>query len=111
VLSDLLSVAKAALKEPGDGAKNVAAVLTAAAFEDVLRRLASVRGLPHTEHLQDVVTALKNAGALKGAEVSIAVGYLPFRNKALHANWADVDRPGVHSVAAFAEQLLTMHFS
>jgi len=40
VLSDLIQPARAALKEAGDNAKNIAAVLAAAAYEDTLRRLA-----------------------------------------------------------------------
>jgi len=39
VLTDFLQLSRAALNEPGDGAKNVAAVLSAALFEDTLRRI------------------------------------------------------------------------
>jgi hypothetical protein len=42
VLTDLIKLARTILAESGDDAKNVGAVLTAAAFEDVLRKLADL---------------------------------------------------------------------
>jgi hypothetical protein len=110
VLSDFLLLAKEALVEPGDAPKNVAAVLAAAAYEDVLRRLASVDSSAPSEKLADVITALKDRGLLKGSQVGIAQSYLNLRNCALHAQWDKVDRPGVQSVIAFTEQLLLTHF-
>jgi hypothetical protein len=110
VLSDLVKLARAALDEAGDEAKNVAAVLAAAAYEDTLRRLAELRGVAATESLADLITALKDAGVLAGAQVGIAQSYLSFRNKALHAQWAKVDRAAAVSVLAFTEQLLVQSF-
>jgi hypothetical protein len=69
VLTDFVKLARTTLEQSGDGAKNVAAVLTAAAFEDVIRRLAELKGLPHQEKLADVITELKNVGVLQGTEV------------------------------------------
>jgi hypothetical protein len=51
VLTDFVKLARTTLEQSGDGAKNVAAVLTAAAFENVIRRLAELKGLPHQEKL------------------------------------------------------------
>lgn len=110
VLSDLVQLAKAALAEPGDGAKNVAAVLAAAAYEDTIRRLAAISGIQPFEKLADTLTALKDKSILVGAQVAIAQSYLPFRNKALHAQWQDLDRAGVQSAIAFTEQILIQHF-
>lgn len=106
VLTDFIKLARAALQESGDGAKNVAAVLAAAAFEDVLRRLADEKGLGHQEKLADVLTALKKVGVLQGAEVGIAQSYLSFRNRSLHAQWNEVDRPAIESILAFTEQVI-----
>jgi hypothetical protein len=112
VLADMLGLAKDALDERTDGAKNVAAVLAAASFEDTIRKmgetLAGVTGRPD---LQDVVAELKKAGVLQGASVATAVGFLKFRNDALHADWAKLKPDVVSSCISFVEQLLWQHFS
>jgi hypothetical protein len=110
VLTDLLKLARAVLQEPGDDAKNVGAVLAAAAFEDTIRRFAYRQGIPHDEKLADLLTKLKDSGLLKGAQVGIAQSYLSFRNRALHAKWADLDRSAVNSVLGFTEQFLLENF-
>jgi hypothetical protein len=111
VLMDLIKLARETLAEPGDDAKNVAAVLAAAAFEDVLRKLSDLKGLGDHEKLMDVLTTLKNALVLQGSEVGIAQSYLHFRNQALHARCGAVDRPAVESVLAFTEQLILKHLT
>lgn len=111
VLTDFLRLAKLALEEPGEGPKNVAAVLAAALFEDTLRRLASANGIPHIDKLQEVLIELKNKSVLQGTEIGIANSYLSFRNNALHAQWNNIDRPSIASVNGFVEGLLTKHFS
>ena len=111
VLADLIKLSRTTLTEPGDDAKNVAAVLAAAAFEDAVRKLSDTKGLGEKEKLADVLTALKDAGVLQGAEVGIAQSYLSFRNRALHAKWSEVGRPGVESALAFTEQLILKHFA
>lgn len=85
VLSDFLQLARTVLDEKGDAAKNVASVLAAALFEDTLRRIALLNGIPHIEKLQDVITELKNRNLLRGSQVGIANSYLNFRNNSLHA--------------------------
>ena len=111
ILTDLIKLARTTLAEPGDDAKNVAAVLAAAAFEDVLRKLSDLKGLGDHERLMDVLTALKNAMVLQGSEVGIAQSYLHFRNQALHARWGAVDRPAVESVLGFTEQIILKHLT
>jgi hypothetical protein len=106
VLSDFLQLARTVFDEKGDSAKNVASVLAAALFEDTLRRIATVNGIPHIEKLQDVITELKNKGLLKGSQVGIANSYLNFRNNALHAQWGKIERESVASVLGFCEQLI-----
>lgn len=112
VLSELVRTGKDVLQEQTDAAKNVAAVLSAAAFEDLMRRMgeefAGVVGRPA---LQDVLTALKDAGVLKGGEIGTAQSFLKFRNDSLHANWANVSRVQVESCTAFIDAMLVKHFS
>jgi len=111
VLTDFIKLARMTLEESGDDAKNVASVLTAAAFEDVLRRVADVKGVGHKEKLADLLTALKELGILQGAEVGIAQSYLSFRNRSLHAQWGEIDRPAIESVLAFTEQVILKYLT
>lgn len=112
IISELIALAKETLGENSEPAKNVSAVLVAAAFEDVIRRLgndfAGVTGRPS---LQEVVTTLKEKTVLKGGEPGLAQSYLKFRNDSLHADWGKIERSQVHSCLAFVEQLLSKHFA
>lgn len=111
-LSDFIGLAKDALSEGTEGSKNVAAVLVAASFEDTVRRMgSSLAGVTGRPDLNAVITALKDAGILQGAPLSTALGYLKFRNDALHADWSKIDRAVVGSCLAFVEGLLLKHFS
>jgi hypothetical protein len=111
VLADLIQLARAALAEPGDGPKNVAAVLTAAAYEDTIRRTAKEHaGVIGQDKLDAVISKLKDAGLLVPPQLGIALSYLNFRNLALHAQWDTIDRAAVESVLGFVEQLLLKHF-
>jgi hypothetical protein len=111
VLSDLVQLARAALDESGDGAKNVAAALAAAAYEDTLRRIARDHaGLIGRDDLADVITHLKTAKLLVPPQLSIVQGHLNFRNHALHANWDRIDRTSVGSALGLVEALLLKHF-
>lgn len=112
VLGDMLTLAKEALGEGTPDAKNVAAVLTAAAYEDTVRRLAAAKAvLGGRPKLQVVLEALKAADVLRGAEFTTAQGYLKFRNDSLHADWATVSAAVVGSCIAFTEGLLLKHFA
>jgi hypothetical protein len=111
VLTDFVHLARAALDDPGEKAKDVAAVLAAAAFEDVIRRMgASLAGKVGEDELQNVIGSLKDKGILQPPQLGIALSYLNFRNRALHAQWDKIERASVHSVLAFVEQLLLKHF-
>jgi hypothetical protein len=65
ITSDFLRLAKLPLEQGTDGSKDVAAVLTAAAFEDTIRRmrdtLADEQGRPA---LEEVIGKLKSVGVL-----------------------------------------------
>jgi flagellar motor switch protein FliM len=67
VLSDFVQLARQALDAGSDGAKNVAAVLAAAAFEDTLRRIAKeFAGVIGQDKLENVIGKLKTAGGPGG---------------------------------------------
>ena len=95
-----------------EGAKNVAAVLVAAAFEDTIRRIAKeYAGVIERDKLDSVIDKLKNAGLLVSPQLGIALSHLSFRNHALHAEWDKIDRTSVTSVLSFVQELLLKHFS
>ena len=111
VLTDFIQLARTVLDDPSDKAKNVAAVLTAAAFEDTIRRMGeSLAGVVGRVELQDVIIALKQNGVLQSPQLGIAQSYLSFRNHALHAEWEKVDRSSVQSALGFVEELILKHF-
>ncbi len=111
VLTDLIQLARTLLGQQGDAAKDVAAVLAAAAFEGTMRRMGSTfAGMMGGEDLNDVLQALKHGGILVGPQFGIAQSYLTFRNKALHAEWNVIDRPAVSSVLGLVEGLILQHF-
>lgn len=113
LFGDFLLLAKSALEENHDNrGKNVAAVLSAALFEDTVRRMGKLyASVEDRRDLADVVTALKEHGILIGAQLTTTIGYLKFRNDALHADFEKIERTTVASVIAFLEQLLLKHFS
>ena len=111
VLTDFLQLARTILNDTSDNAKNIAAVLAAAAFEDTIRRMGKeLAGVIGREDLQDVITSLKEKGILQSPQIGIAQAYLSFRNHALHAEWEKIERASVHSILGFVEQLLLKHF-
>lgn len=112
VLADMLTLAKEAHSDHSGRAKNVAAVLAAAAFEDTIRKLGSALAkIGDRRPLADVLVALKDARTLEGASYSTAQSYLKFRNDALHADWDKLDLDVIGSCIAFVEHLLLKHFS
>lgn len=112
ILSELIRLGKEILQEQTEAAKNVAAVLIAAAFEDLMRRMGTdLAGITGRPKLEEVLTGLKNAGLLQGGEVGTAQSYLKFRNDSLHADWTKVSRAQVESCIAFTETKLLKHFS
>lgn len=111
IITDFLLLAKFTLEEGSDGAKNVASVLAAAAFEDTIRRMGyELGGVTERKKLAEIIHLLKDASILRAPQLGIAVSYLSFRNHALHADWEKIDRSSIHSILSFTEQLLLMHF-
>lgn len=112
VIGDMLGFAKEALAEEDEGRKNVAAVLTAAAFEDVVRKVATaLAGVQGKPKLSEVLESLKQAKVLVGAPFTTAQSFLKFRNDALHADRANIDQAVVRSCLVFTEQLVHQYLS
>lgn len=111
VFADRIHLARTTLREPGDAAKNVASVLAAAGFEDVIRKLGSTfAGSMGGDTLADVLIILKEKAVLTGPQFTTAREYLTFRDTVFHAEWNGIDRPTVSSVLAFIEELILKHF-
>jgi len=109
VLADLLSMAKEALS---DKAVHVAAVLTAAAFEDLMRRLAQEKaGITSRIKLDQVLVELKDRGVLQGGEPGVAQSFLKFRNDSLHADWNNVRETQVSSCLGLLDSLIVKHLA
>jgi uncharacterized protein YutE (UPF0331/DUF86 family) len=109
VFADFINAAKHALSEQR---KDVAAVLAAAALEDTLKRYAEANSLDVEDtDLSNVVNALKSAGLLSATQGTLLKGMIPFRNKALHAEWTKIDTLEVQSVIAFVGEFLATRFS
>ncbi len=71
VLTDLVQFSRTVLVEQGDWAKNVAAVLAAAAFEDSIRRMGkTLAGVIRQEDLSEVLKKLKDAGVMQGLRLA-----------------------------------------
>ena len=111
-MGELIRLGKEILEDNDEPSKNVSAVLIAAAFEDLMRRMGTeLAGVVGRPKLEEVVRTLKDKGILKGGEVGTAQSYLKFRNDSLHADWTLVQRSQIESCTAFIEALLVKHFS
>lgn len=109
VFGDFIGLAKEALS---NGHKEVAAVLACASLEDALKRFASFNGLDvDQKSMQQVVSALKGKGLVKGAQKSLLDAMPRIRNMALHADWEKLTDADVASVIGFVEQFLLSAFS
>jgi hypothetical protein len=112
IIGDLLAIARERLQEDSESAKNVSAVLVAAALEDTMRKMGSeLGGVQGRPKLDAVLTELKEKQILKGGEVGTAFSYLKFRNDSMHADWNNVQKSQVVSCLGFVETLLAKHFS
>jgi hypothetical protein len=111
-LADFATLAKEALEGGRDTGRHIAAVLTAALYEDTIRRLGAAKaGVTGRPDLSKVVDALKSSGVLKGAATAVALSYLKFRNDSLHADWGGITVGTIESCLSFVEGLLLDHFA
>ncbi|HEY6339018.1 MAG TPA: hypothetical protein VIW68_11055 [Candidatus Sulfotelmatobacter sp.] len=109
ILADLVGMAKDALAEKS---VEVAAVLSAAAFEDLMRRLADEKaGITSRVKLDQVLSELKDKGILQGGEPGVAQTFLKFRNDSLHADWKNVTESQVASCLGLLDSLIVKHLS
>lgn len=109
VFGDFVSLARQCLAE---GNKDVAAVLACAALEDALKRYANANDINASDKtMQEVVSALKSAGLVAGAQKTLLDAMPRVRNLAMHANWEKISEPDVNSVIGFVEQFLLSNFS
>ena len=109
IFGDFVALSKKSLKE---GYKDIAAVLSCAALEDVLKRFAIINGLAvEDKNMPEVVSALKSKGLVRGAQKSLLDTMPKIRNLALHAKWDKISPEDVNSVIGFVEQFILSHFS
>jgi len=109
IIGDLITTAKNALK---DGQKDVASVLAAASFEDMIKRMGEEIGITtENKKLPDLINALKANGLFAGAQGTLATAYVKLRNSAMHADWKNIQESDVNSLISFVEPLLIKHFS
>ena len=108
-LTDLIAMAREALAA---NSVPVAAVLTAAAYEDLMRRLAQEKaGITSRMKLEEVIRELKDQGVLQGGEPGVAQSFLKFRNDSLHADWNNVTEAQVNSCLGLLDTLIVKHLS
>ena len=107
VLADLVSLSREALD---DKAVQVGAVLAAAAFEDLMRRLGEEKaGITSRIKLDQVLIELKNKCVLEGGEPGVAQSFLKFRNDSLHADWQNVTETQVQACLSLVDSLMIKH--
>ena len=111
ILGSFINLAHNILDEFGENGKDVSAVLTAAAFQDTIRYLASKNGLDAYFSIPEILEELKEEGVLQNMQLSLTQAYLGFCSKALHAEWTDLDLKAVKNTLALTESLLSKHFS
>jgi hypothetical protein len=112
ILSDFIQLANTALQSRDSKAKDVGAVLAAAAFEDTIRKMGvQFCGIETREALSDIAIALKQKGVLVGSQFGTVQAQLQFRNDALHADWEKIDVVGVRTVLQLVQELLLKHFA
>lgn len=112
ILSDFIQLSRTALRDtPGDNGKNIASVLAAAIFEDTVRRMGQeFSGITDRIKLEEVISKLSDDGIIESPQKSLYIGYLPFRNHALHAEWDKIERGTVESCLSFVEGILLKYF-
>ena len=81
VLGDFVALARTALDENTVGSDRVAAVLSAAALEETLKRLGDLNGVAvYDRDMRGVIQKLTDAEILKGPTAKVASGYVVFRD-------------------------------
>ena len=111
ILGDFAATARGALDEKSPETEKVAAVLVAAALEEVLKQIGESAGIyVYDLGMRGVVQKLKDAELLAGPQAALALGYSQFRDKAFHAQFDQIERGTIESALAFVEGLVQKHF-
>ncbi|WP_156469985.1 hypothetical protein [Leptospira alstonii] len=109
LFSDFMVMAKEAMDS---GQKDVAVVLTCAALEDSLKRLAKIKNIDvENKEMAETINTLKSKEIISGPQLKVIQSYTKLRNKAFHAEWDKIDTPEVKSLIAFLEEFILKHFS
>jgi hypothetical protein len=112
VLGDFVALARNSLDQNDDGADRVAAVLAAAALEETLKQLGAENGIDvYNRDVRGVIQKLKDGNVLTGAQPAVANGLTPFRDRAFHGQFDQIERGTTQSALAFVEGLLTSRLS
>jgi hypothetical protein len=86
------------------------AILATAVFEDTLRRICRANSIPDKDTKTDtLITALDQGGFITSVVAKRCRAAAGARNKALHAQWAEITLPDVEMVIALTRELLTAH--
>jgi len=109
ILTDFLSLAKQVLNE---GNKDVAAVLSCAAFEDSLKKYAEENGLDVQEaDISQVINALKSGSFLQATQSKVMQSFVTLRNKSFHSEWEKIESVEVQSLIAFVQEFVLKNFT
>ena len=112
ILGDFAATARGALDQKSPETEKVAAVLVAAALEEVLKQIGESVGINvYDRDMRSVVQKLKDAELLVGPQAGAALGYSQFRDKAFHAQFDQIERGTIESALAFVEGLVQKHFA
>lgn len=111
ILGDFIATARVALGQKSPETEKVAAVLVAAALEEVLKQIGENVSIDvYNRDMRAVVQKLKDAELLVGPQAALALGYSQFRDKAFHAQFDQIERGTIESALAFIEGLVQKHF-
>lgn len=111
ILGDFVETARSALAKGSAETEKVAAVLVAAALEEVLKQIGENLSIDvYDRDMRGVVQKLKDADVLIGPQAALAMGYSQYRDKAFYAQFDQMDRATIESALAFVEGLVQKHF-
>lgn len=105
-LSFMVGLAQEALNE---GSKEVAGVLVAAAFEDAIKCYGEAHGLPKVRRkdLTEALHMLSSSRVISEAQFKTMSNHGDFRDRALHANWDQIDEASTRSLIAYLESFIS----
>ena len=105
VFDDFLDQAKDYLKS---GNHREAGVFAGAVFEDTLRSISRKFGVKEEGVSTDkVISDLTNEGVLTAVKAKRARASAGTRNKAMHAQWKEIDLNDVNTLISFTEELIS----